>query len=353
MSVIDLFGRISGIVACILLTYFYSLRGFFSGLLIGDVVLLILYFNVDRNIPAFKISFPVINRLIKIGLPIMVAGFLIMFLGNIDKIMILKYFSEKALGLYGISSFVFMVLGMFPSKLYQVTLPYIMEEYGSTSDIQQIKNYFIEPTVLLAYLPPFLICGIYFGVHIPIKYYLGKYIPSIVVVQIMSFGYFFMILNTMATSICFAVNKQMKILYLTLPCIFINAMLNYILIRNGMGINGVAVGTAITYFLYNISILILTMKQYEARYSKRLKFLLMIYSPFIYALILMLSMDFMFQMKVVNIWHDAIYTSIKIGIFCILYSLVFIFIRKQTAVQKLSKNIKELLKTKTRRFCRI
>jgi len=340
LSILDLYGRIFGIVICIILTYFFNLRGFFTGILIGDVTLLLLYYNADKNIPAFKICFPIIRELIKVGFPIMAVGIMSMLLGNTDKLMILKYFSEESLGFYGISSFIAMILGMIPGKLYQVTMPYIMEAYGKTKDINQIKNYFIEPTVLLAYISPFIIAAIYFSIHIPIEFFLKKYMPSIIVIQILSLGFYFLILNTMATSICYAVNKQMNIFYLTIPCIFINVMLNYILIHQGMGINGVAIGTSITHFVFNFSILILTIKQYEESYSKLFKFLSLIYFPFVYALFLMLSINFLFQKTFDELWSDAIYTATKIVVFCSLYSLILFIIRNNSTLQNLVESMK-------------
>jgi O-antigen/teichoic acid export membrane protein len=340
LSLLDLYGRIFGIVTCIILTYFFKLRGFFTGILIGDVTLLLLYYKADKNIPAFKISFHVIKELIKVGFPIMAVGVMSMLLGNTDKLMILKYFSEESLGFYGISSFIAMILGMIPGKLYQVTMPYIMEAYGKTKDIHKIKNYFIEPTVLLSYISPFIISAIFFSIHIPIEYFLKKYIPSIVVIQILSLGFYFLILNTMATSICYAVNKQMNILYLTIPCIFINVILNYILIHQGMGINGVAIGTSITHFVFNFSMLILTIRQYEESYSKLFKFLSMIYLPFVYSLFLMLSINFLFQKTFNELWSDAIYTTMEIVVFCLLYSLILIVIRNNNALHKIVESMK-------------
>jgi len=340
LSLLDLYGRIFGIVICIILTYFFSLRGFFSGILITDVAQLLLYYKVDREIPGFKILYPVIKNLIKVGFPIMAVGLMTMVLGNTDKLMILTYFSEEALGFYGISAFIGMLLGMIPGKLYQITLPYIMEEYGKTKDIHRIKNYFIDPTLIISYASPFAIAAIYFSIHIPIEYYLQKYIPSIAVIQILSLGYYFVILNTMATSVCFAVNKQKYILYLTVPCIFINVTLNYILIQQGMGINGVAFGTSAVNFIFNASILMLTVMQYEERYTKSFKFLSMIYLPFVYALFLMLSINFLFQKTFNELFSDAIYTAMKIIVFCLLYSLILVVIRNNPALQNLIVSIK-------------
>jgi hypothetical protein len=113
-----------------------------------------------------------------------------------------------------------------------------------------------------------------------------------------------------------------------------------------MGINGVAIGTSITHFIFSTFIMVMTMKQYEDNYLRSCKFISIIYFPFVYALFLILTIDFLFQKKFDWIWQDAIYTLMKFVIFCFLYSLIFFLVRKNTVFKKFSRNAKDLLMAK-------
>lgn len=340
LSRIELFSKILGIISCIGLTYYFYLRGFFIGLVIGDLFFIVSALKNERRIPSLIVSFSIIKTLVKVGFPIMLGGIFLMLLNNADKIMIISMLSEKTLGYYGIAMIATSLIGIVPRAIYSVTLPPLMKKYGQTKDIYRIKNYFVEPTVIIAYLLPFLLASIYFGIHLPIQYFLIKYLPSIKIVKILTLGLFFSAIPTMAISVCYAIDKRINVVFLTIPSVALNFIINYSFIRFGMGPEGVALGTGISYFVFCSTLLWYTMKQYKSTFEEYIKFFLMIYAPFAYSLFLIITIDHLFSFSHDGFWTDLKFTIIMLIIFAIFYSAILFFIRKHSAFVKLIDNLK-------------
>lgn len=348
LSRIQLYSKIVTAVSCIALTYFFSLRGFFIGLFIGDLFFITdSFFNIEKKIPSLIVSFQVIKDLMKTGLPMLASGMLFILLINIDKIMILWFLSQKDLGFYGIATIATGVIGTISDSVFSVTLPEMMKKYGKTHDIKRIKNYLIEPTVVLAYFLPFLLASIYFLIHIPIQYYMVKFIPSIKIVKILTLGLFFFAVPTMAHSICIAVNKVINLTYFNFITISISAILNYTFIKLGFGLEGIALGTSISYFIHCTTTLTYAMSQFKAEAKEYIKFFITIYAPFVYASILIIGLDTLSRPSYPSFFSDLKSTSLIIVIFCILYSIIFLFIKNNSTFVKLIEIFsKKLIKIK-------
>lgn len=216
-----------------------------------------------------------------------------------------------------------------------VFAPRIMEKLGETADLNQIKNYFLEPTIIIAYFTPLLVGALFLGIHVPIKYFLPEYIPAISVVKILSLGAFFISIVSMPLLVGVALNKQVKIVFLMLIAILSDAILSYLFIAKGWGINGVAIGTSISYFILSFICMWYVLKQFHVRLAEYVNNLALIYAPFIYLVFLVYTLDNLLVYSLNSIWSDLLYTAIKVSVFFMLFSVIFLFVRKHPAVQKL------------------
>jgi O-antigen/teichoic acid export membrane protein len=335
LSRIQLISRAFGIVSCVVLTYYFSLRGFFIGFLSIDIFYILIVLTHKKKFPALVIDLKILKELIKIGLPIMASGLAYIMLRSCDKIMILSMLSEQDLGYYGLSTLAIGVIDVISSSTFSVISPNLMQEYGKTDDRNQIKHYFLEPTVILAYFLPFILASIYFGIHLPIQHYLFKYIPSIIVVKILVLGLFFLVTPTTAIAVCLAINKQLHLFYITILAVFINIFSNYLLIRFGLGLRGVALGTGISYFLLCSIILWYTMVQYGLNLIEKMKLFIFLYVPFLYSILIILTLDKLLTNNYKSFGSDFLFTIFTLLIFCVLYSPILFLIRNHSAFIKL------------------
>ena len=294
-----------------------------------------------KKIPTINISFRLIKQLLKIGFPIMLVWLLLTLLRSSDRIVILSMISEEALGYYGVATVVAGVISIIPLTVYSVILPRIMEKLGQTNNINSIKYYLVEPAVITAFFLPIVIASIYYSIHIPIIYFLEKYFDSISVIKILSFALFFSSF-AIPLSTCVALNKQKAIAYLLVPPILLNIIINYILVSLNFGLNGVAIGTGVSYFVLCSSVFWFSLKQFDDSGSEIFNFLLFLYSPFFYSILLIIVLDRYLKFDTNTFWSDIGSTFIKFGIFLIFYSFIIVLNRKHSSFKKFTDNFNVL-----------
>jgi O-antigen/teichoic acid export membrane protein len=326
---------------CISLTYLFSMRGLFVGLLISSLVVAIYMYANIREIPPLQMSPGIIIGLLKIGFPIMVIGLMFIVMRSVDRIIIASLLNREMLGYFAIgtivSGFVYATIGDIARVIFA---PRIMERLGETGDTQSIKNYFIEPTIIAAYFTPYIAGPLFLGMHIPIRYFLPEYMPALSVVRILVLGAFFISIVMMPAMICVAINKQVNVVLLFSAAISIDAILSCLLIHFGWGISGVAVGTLISYFALSFVTICYTLRQFKAQVKESTKFIGLVYAPFFYLSVLVIGLEKVIDINTMSMWQDMLYTGLRIGLFAIVFSLSFISIRKHLAIKKLFSSLR-------------
>ncbi|MBW1895047.1 MAG: polysaccharide biosynthesis C-terminal domain-containing protein, partial [Deltaproteobacteria bacterium] len=289
-----------------------------------------------REIPNIQISPHVILGLLKIGFPIMLIGLMFILLRSVDRIIIAVLLSKQMLGYFAIGTIVSGLIYLSIADIVKVIFgPRIMENLGNTGDINLIKKYFIEPTIIIAYFTPFLVGTLYLGIHIPIKYFLAKYFVAIGVIQILVLGSFFLAIVMLPLLVCVSLNKQVNIIFLMLIAIISDAILSYTFIVYGWGLEGVAIGTGISYFILSFISLLYALKQFNVKLDEYIKLFALIYAPFLYAFCLLFILDNFIIFNTNGFWNDIFLTTLQIFIFFLMFSIVFIFFRKHMAFKKL------------------
>jgi Na+-driven multidrug efflux pump len=79
---------------------------------------------------------------------------------------------------------------------------------------------------------------------------MSAYVPGITAMKISLISPVFLAIANSYTNFLNTINKQFYVLLIQGAAIIINILLNIILIKMGLGIKGVAVATAFTYFFY-------------------------------------------------------------------------------------------------------
>ena len=334
LSKIQVLYGINASVFGIILGYFWGFRGVLVSLLIADIVCIIPMILIKNIIPELKFSLHMYLELLKIGLPMMFLLLLLLLLASVDRMLILALISQEALGYFGIATIATSIIGTIPHAIRNVTLAPVMEKFGRTKDRERVKNYFVEPMVLLAYIIPILVVCLNYSIHLPIVYYLDQYVQSITVIKILTIGIFFDAVSSPAMSIALAFNRQVKLIFLVAPLVALNFCLNYLFIKSGWGLNGVAIGTSITFFIYSFVLIFYALRQFGDAFKEFTHILLMIFAPFSYAVVLYFCIDLFVPVSISGLWSDILYTSLKMTLFILLYCLIFYRIRKHSAFIK-------------------
>jgi O-antigen/teichoic acid export membrane protein len=242
----------------------------------------------------------------------MILFLLIMLLTNLDRTLILAMISEKALGYFGIATVAAAVVLTIPAAVHSVTLAPVMEKLGRTGNFLTIKNYLSEPMFVMAYILPVFIACIFFAIHLPVRYFLDQYLPSIQVVKILLAGAYFESVAFPVLSVCLALNRQIQLIFMVIPMVGLNFVLNYAVIKAGWGINGVAAATGTTFFITFCVLLFYASVQFGERPGIYLKNLAAILAPFVFSCVLIFCIETFAAFPADSLGFDIVIFMFKI-----------------------------------------
>ncbi|MFC1514698.1 lipopolysaccharide biosynthesis protein [Candidatus Omnitrophota bacterium] len=282
----------------------------------------------SRHYFRLRIRPGLLSGLIKIGIPLTLIPFLTIVLRTLDRIMILRFLSVKELGYYSLGTLVVNLILYLPIAFQFVSYPYLLERYGKTHQVRSLGRYVIDPTILLSFVVPLMIGIVLIVIHLPINYFLSSYAPGLGAIKVIIAGSFFFSLVFLPVNLMVALGKHYRVISFQIVCIALNAFLNYLFISMGLGIKGIALGTAIAY-LFLGTILI----GYAARVLDKeivlLKLLYKIYTPFVYLIGVVALLDRILAKEIISFSDDLKLTFFKLLIFALFSSPLLYYLLKK------------------------
>lgn len=275
----------------ILLKAFLGIRFGVTGILWATVLTLVVgvYYLYKTTGLSFKILFKIplniVIALLGIGFPLLLAGFAFMVLRSVDRLVIIAFLSKEELGFYSIAIMVHSFIFQLPNLVYTVLFPRFYEAFGDSEDIGKLKNFLEKPTLTFAYMFPILIGLAVIVLPVFVNYVLPKYTAGIPAASILLFGTFFISITNMYGYLLVALKKQASLVIIGALSIIACVILNFIFVKIlNLGIEGVALGTSISYFLYSLFLIGYAMKQYVLKLYDRLRFFASIYLPLVWVI---------------------------------------------------------------------
>lgn len=325
------------LVFVVTLVKFYDLTGMYFAVFLSTLFsFLYLAVGTKYRLGLYGKASEVVT-LMKIGLPLIATGIVYTFLLSVDKLMIATMLGARDLGFYSIATLALTYTLTIPKSLSIVITPNIQEEYGRTDSKERIISFMKKPSVVLSYLfPPFL-GGVYFMLPLLVYYFMPKYVAGIESMRVLLIGCFFISLVPFAQNYIIALNKQLIMVPMTAAITVFTVMANYAFIKMGYGISGAALGTAISYFLYFLVIFYYCLAYCE-RKAAILRFFIRMCLPFCYAL-----MSIFFIECYRSPAQDILGAVLKFALFILLYIPVFFIADRET---KLISHLSVLLRRK-------
>ncbi|XOV92285.1 MAG: oligosaccharide flippase family protein [Bacteroidota bacterium] len=242
------------------LAIFFDLYGFMIGysisLTLSTGIVLILYplkFRLEFNLPETR-------NLIRIGLPIMAVGIAYTFLNTIDRWFVSGFLSIKELGYYSMAILVFGIMVLFSRIISQQIYPRMAMDWSKTLSKLELLKWVSKQTRYVSFLIIPLFIGVVTLFPLIIIYFLPDYSPGINALRIIAIGTLFLPFSSGWGEVLNIIDKQIYYLIIIISAIFLNIGLNFIFIKLGYGIEGIALGTTITFGIYNISLMVISKK---------------------------------------------------------------------------------------------
>lgn len=265
-----------------LLLYLHDVLVLAYSLTIANFLALVLAIN-RLGWPSFQdIRMLEILRQIRVGFPLMLIPFMFMLVKSIDQIMIICFLEPQSLGYYGVALSVQEFFYLIPGVIGSTLAPYLFEEFGRTESALKCSPMFEKPTILISLVCAFVLVAFLCFVHLPIKYYLTRYLPALPVLYLLLFGVFTIGLIMVAGNFIVINRKEKSVLRWQVVGIILSVITNFAAIKLGYGIVGVAVATLITYFVYSTGILFIAYRLYLTNNTRVFKKIGKLYIPFLY-----------------------------------------------------------------------
>ncbi|HKK25990.1 MAG TPA: polysaccharide biosynthesis C-terminal domain-containing protein [Gracilimonas sp.] len=238
------------------LTYKFKLEGFIVAFTLALFISGSYIYNVSPISYSIRFDWKEVKNLIRIGFPIMAVGIAYTFLNTADRWIIAVFLEPAELGYYSMAIIVFGGMTLFPRIISMQLYPRMAFDWGKSNSKEKLLHW----TWLQTKYSIFLIIPLMGGVLVVfpwiIRTWLPEYIPGIFSLQIIVFGTIFMPFSVGWGNLLNIIDKQVYYLIIIVSAAILNIILNYILVQEGYGIEGVAFGTTLTFAIYNISIMV-------------------------------------------------------------------------------------------------
>ena len=230
-----------------------------SGFIGGQALVAFLAILVILRISSFQIEFQfdrsILRRLMKIGFPIMSAGLLFALLTSIDRWVILRYNGVEALGQYTLAILSVSILSLLPAVISQQLYPRMAFLYGSTGEKRSLLPIVLRQSLASMGVTLPLIAVAFLLMPFFVETFLPDYSAGIRAARVILVGLAFLPLTGGFGNYLNTVGRQVIYLAIISAAILLNLGLDILFVKNGMGINGVAMGAAITYFIYSLTLI--------------------------------------------------------------------------------------------------
>jgi len=308
--------------------YFFGVLGLVIGLIVTTFFSAFFAYWLSDMQLRFRWDTGELWRLIRIGFPLVLAGYALDTFLIVDTIMIGKMIGYNQLGFYTIALMSIQQINSLGRFSQIILLPHIQEKYGKTQSLADAKSLFVKSTTTLVYFLPVIIALVFFGVPVIVHYFLPKFNPGLVAMRILVTAYYFVAVNEMSSTILFTINKQARQIPILAVMIIIAIGLNYLFIKTKGGIEGVALATTIAYFFYFAFFFYYAFKHLMEKPELR-RSILAVIGIFLYMALLLHGTE-----ALCHLTNPLIDCVVKYLIFLLLFSPVLVFFEKKEGVFK-------------------
>lgn len=291
VSILDTLRAILILPLQISLGFFWGLWGAVLGFLIceGIVCIVSAVLNISMHGKIwFNFNPKLIMKLIKIGFPITIVWWIYSIQVSIDRLFCISLLGKSAAGFYGIGVAITSMFILIPLSISRVLYPRMNEEYGKTENKNNLRPLILQPSRALSMLMPYLIIIVLFLLPFIYKVILPKYGPGLYSAQILVLGVFFGALIKNGANFLIATNREKLFFKYVISCLIINIIGNFVLVKVGLYIEGIAISTTFSNALLTTFVWVSVLKELGYSSSERLRTIINLYLPFIILLAILI-----------------------------------------------------------------
>ncbi|MDP8259075.1 MAG: oligosaccharide flippase family protein [Candidatus Aadella gelida] len=321
-----IFDAIVNLTLVLVLIKNFHLKGLFLTVVLMPILNVLFIRRLVNYDIKYKFDLRKLGGYIKFGFPLFITSILAMLLQSVDKIMIARFLGLEALGFYSVA---LMARGYSVglSRNFNVVItPHFLEDFGKTKDLKTAGKYLKTPAILMSTCMAMILGFVYLSAPVFVDVVLPKFISGIPALKLLLIATFFYTASPQSDHFLIALNKQARLIPITSFVIVLNIIGNYILIKMGYGITGVAAATSIAAFAA-FSVTLFYAMMHLGGILNALKFMGKVVVPLLYATLVVIGLDRLIMFD--NVW---VMLSAKIIAFGFFFSPWIYKVNKATGI---------------------
>ena len=263
--------------------------GALTGLAVANIVVVGYWFIRMKYRFPLQIDFSIIRRSFGIGIPLIIVGVLNIAFISIDRWLIAANLGITVLGYYALGIMVNNMISLIPGSVASTLYPKMLERFAVRKNPADSAKMLLGTFRLGGIVMLIVICAVSFGLPLLIKFFLPKYLSSVVIIKILVLGSFFYSLSTIAGTYLISIDRQRVLIFIQTALIGVSILSYSLALKLGCGISTVAVVTACVYSIFGISYIWSGVYLVKGqKYRETLRFMMGLIIPFVLMAILII-----------------------------------------------------------------
>ena len=252
-AVQGLAGGIGGLLLVIPFGVWGLLYGWAGGTFLG-----VLWIRWDaRKVAPWK---PLVSaetkELVQVGFPLYFFVGSAIIIRNLDRLVILRYLGTKDLGYYGLAGTAFTLMMYLPDSATFVFYPRLLQRFRAGGDRPEpVRDSVITLLRLITVVTPLLGGVVALLVRDGIEVLLPKFVDAIPSIQVMCFTATGLAITNLASVVLMTMNRRFVLIPAAIVSVIAFGTADWLVLRAGLGITGVAWATLTTYAVTGVALL--------------------------------------------------------------------------------------------------
>jgi O-antigen/teichoic acid export membrane protein len=227
-----------------------GLGGALSGLLVAYAVPLLWLASRGVFPPPALPQRRALQPLLAVGIPIWVAWFPVLLLGDVDQWLVGALLGPAALGRYAVAVFFGSLLHFLPFIYRNVYQPFLLRRLAESRDARQLAPYLTQSLLFVGYAVPIPIAALFFLADPVIRLAMPAYQSAIPAARAYFLSSFWHLSASVTFMICLALWRKRGWLLNTGAAILAHALLTAAILRMGGGLVGAACSMGVVWAGY-------------------------------------------------------------------------------------------------------
>jgi O-antigen/teichoic acid export membrane protein len=246
-------------VVCLPLAFGFGLEGFVLAQVIATASTLIWAYLTRSFEMVWRLEWPEVFRLMKIGAPILIVGLLFTLLTTLDRWLIAGHLGLKSLGLYAFAMTLTMVVQIAPGMVADQVYTRMLEAWGATRNVGVVRSWMWRQ--ILISLAAVFVTGLASIIILPIliRAFFQDYISSLEPFRVLVLYPVGLALSAGPANLLNTLGFQYQYLLVQALALPVLWLLGSLILTWGFGMLGVAWALVLTFAAYGAALILLAL----------------------------------------------------------------------------------------------